>query len=155
MSNVSHEQANLMLRLFELRREEKLRKARAWFVDNYTPPSSSEEFMVRFPPGSDENAYIRMVTSYWEMCASLVNRGLIDDELFFENNGEAWVVWEKMRHLAPAMRATYKNPTMFAQLEAVAQRLDEWRERRAPGSGEVMRKMFAQAAQQAQSKAGQ
>ena len=154
MGEVTHEQVNLMLRLYDLRREPRLRQARSWYVEHFNA-STPEEMMQKYPRGTEEITNLRMVVSYWEMAAGLVNRGLIDDELFFENNGEAWVVWEKMRHLAPAMRATYKNPTMFAQLEAVAQRLDEWRERRAPGSGEVMRKMFAQAAQQAQSKAGQ
>jgi hypothetical protein len=143
MGNVSHEQANLMLKLFEIRREEKLRKARDWFVNNYTPPASPDEFMKRFPPGSEENAYIRMTTSYWEMAASLVNRGLIDDELFFENNGEIWIVWEKTKPVAPAWRAAFGNPRIFHNLESCVNRLDAWREKNAPGTTEKMRQMFA------------
>ncbi len=143
MGNVSHEQANLMLKLFDLRREEKLRKARAWFVDSYTPPSSPEEFMAKFPPGSEENAYIRMVTSYWEMAANLVNRGLIDDELFFESNGEIWIVWEKTKPVAPAWRAAFGNPHIFENLENCVKRLEAWRESKAPGTNEKMRAMFA------------
>ena len=53
--------------------------------------------MQKFPQGGEENTYIRMVISYWDMVASIVNRGLIDDELFFESNGEIWVVWDRMR----------------------------------------------------------
>ncbi|MBI3663369.1 MAG: hypothetical protein HY234_10010 [Acidobacteria bacterium] len=147
MGNATHEQANLMLRLYEIRREEKLRKARAWFVDHYVPAAAPEEFMVKYPPGSEENAYIRMVASYWEMCASLVNRGLIDDELFFENNGEIWVVWEKTRGVAPAWRALFGNPHIFANLESCVKRLDAWREAKAPGTTAKMRQMFAQRAQ--------
>jgi hypothetical protein len=143
MGNVSHEQANLMLRLFEIRREEKLRKARAWFVDQYTPAGSPEEFMTKYPPGSEENAYIRMVTSYWEMCASMVNRGLIDDELFFENNGEIWIVWEKTKSVAASWRAFFGNPHVFGHLENCVKRLDAWRESKAPGTTEKMRQMFA------------
>jgi hypothetical protein len=154
MGNVSHEQANLMLRLYEIRREEKLRKARDWFVNNYTPPASPDEFMKRFPPGSEENAYIRMVTSYWEMCASLVNRGLIDDELFFENNGEIWIVWEKTKPVAPAWRAFFGNPRIFANLENCVNRLEAWREKTAPGTNEKVRQMFA-AMREARAKAAQ
>jgi hypothetical protein len=154
MGNATHEQANLMLRLYEIRREEKLRKARDWFVNQYTPPASPDEFMKRFPPGSEENAYIRMVTSYWEMCASLVNRGLIDDELFFENNGEIWIVWEKTKPVAPAWRAFFANPHIFANLENCVKRLEAWREKQAPGTNEKMRQMFAQM-REARAKAAQ
>ena len=143
MGNVSHEQANLMLKLFELRLEEKLRKARDWYVNQYTPAASPEEFMAKYPPGSEENAYIRMVTSYWEMCATLVNRGLIDDELFFENNGEFWIVWEKTKGVAAAWRALFGNPHVFENLENCAKRVEAWREKNAPGSVEKMRAMFA------------
>lgn len=154
MGNATHEQANLMLRLYEIRREDKLRKARDWFVNKYTPPSSPDEFMKRFPPGSEENAYIRMVTSYWEMCASLVNRGLIDDELFFENNGEIWIVWEKTKPVAPAWRAFFGNPRIFANLENCVNRLEAWREKTGPGTNEKMRQMFA-AMREARAKAAQ
>ncbi len=92
MSEVTHEQANLLLRLYELRREPRLRQARQWFSDHYQA-DKPEEVMQKYPPGSEENTNVRMCVSYWEMCAGLANRGLIDDELFFENNGEAWVVW--------------------------------------------------------------
>ncbi|HEX9760734.1 MAG TPA: hypothetical protein VGA40_07425, partial [Candidatus Acidoferrales bacterium] len=146
MGQVTHEQANLMLRLYEMRREPRLRQARAWFVNNFQPVPP-EEFMQKYPMGSEDNASIRMVTSYWEMCANLVNRGLIDDELFFENNGEAWVVWLKLEPTAAAWRAAFKNPRVFANLEALAKRMDEWRERVAPGSTEMMRARFTAATQ--------
>lgn len=153
MGEVTYDQVNLMLRLYDLRREPKLRQARAWFVEQFSA-ATPEEMMQKYPRGSEESTFLRMVSSYWEMTAGIVNRGLIEEDLFFESNGELWVVWQKIRPLAAAMRATYKNPTMFAHLEALAQRLEEWRERRAPGSSDVMRKMFAQMAQQAQQKAG-
>ena len=152
MGQVTHEQANLMLRLFELRREPRLRLARDWFVNKYEP-SAPEEFMKKYPPGSDDNASFRMVTSYWEMCASLVNRGLIDDELYFENNGEAWVVWEKIKGFVNTWRGMMKNPQICANLEAMVKRMDAWRDRKAPGSTEAMRQMFQQMAQ-ARAKAG-
>lgn len=138
MGQVTHEQANLVLRLYELRREARLREARAWFASQFEA-ATPEEFLGKYPPGSEGNASARMVTSYWEMAAGLANRGLIDDELFFENSIEGWTVWEKVKDLVPLQRAASKNPTYLAQLEKFARRFEAWRERVAPGSLEAFR----------------
>ena len=151
MGEVTHEQANLMLRLYELRREPRLRQARSWFIENFNA-TTMEEMLQKYPPGSEENVNLRMVASYWEMCADIVNRGLIDDEFYFKSNGEAWVVWEKIRTIVAPMRDAYKNPMMFTELESLAQRFEAWRERIAPGTNEMMRKMFQQ---RLQAKSGQ
>lgn len=146
MGQVTHDQANLMLRLYELRREPKMRQAREWYVANFNPQTPEDVFKIA-PPGSQENAYMRMVNSYWEMATNMVGRGLIDEEFFFENSGEQWIVWDRVRHIAPAMRTTMKNPHIFENLEAHCKRLEAWREKRAPGSTEVMREMIARMAQ--------
>jgi len=141
MGPVSYDQVNLMLKLYDLRREPRLRQARAWLVNEFNA-ATLEELLQKYPPGSEESTSLRMATSYWEMCASIVHRGLMDDDLFFENNGEAWVVWEKIKHLAPAWRAQLSNPTFFAHLEELCRRFEAWREKRAPGSNEALRRMF-------------
>lgn len=70
MSEVTHDQANLMLRLYELRREPRLREARQWFVSKFVA-TNMEKLSKKYPAGSEENASFRMVTSYWEMaCGS-------------------------------------------------------------------------------------
>ena len=142
MGQVTHEQANLLLRVYELRREPRLREARAWFIAKFEA-KSPEERAKAYPPGSVEDANIRMVISYWDMVAGLVNRGLIDDELFFESSGEAWIVWDRIRDIAATARATYKNPHMYKNLEQVVKRMEEWQERRAPGHIATMRQMMA------------
>ena len=111
---VSYEQVNLMLRLYDIRREPRLRQARAWFVEHFHPVSP-EEMMQKYPQGGEENTYIRMVISYWDMVASIVNRGLIDDELFFESNGEIWVVWDRMHSIVPTWRAAFNTNTRIAE----------------------------------------
>ena len=138
MGEVTHKQANLLLKLYDLRREPRLREARAWFVQNFDA-KTQEEMSKKYPMGSEANASFRMVVTYWEMAASLVNRGLIEDELFFENAGEAWFVWERLRALAPGVRAASKNPHAWSHLEALAKRMEEWQERRAPGHVATMR----------------
>ena len=145
MGQVTQEQANLMLKLYELRREPRLRQARAWFVDQFDA-ASVEEFQKKYAPGSEENTSFRMVVSYWEMCASIVNRGLIDEEFFFENQGEQWLVFEKVKLVLAGWRAAFKNPLILANLEEHCRRLEAWREKQAPGSTEAMRQMFQQMA---------
>jgi hypothetical protein len=152
MGEVTHEQVNLMLRLYEMRREPRLREARSWFINNFHA-QSMDEVMKNFPPGSEDGASIRMVVSYWEMVASIVNRGLIDEEFFFENSGEQWVVWERFRPLIAAWREGMKYPQMLSNLEEQCKRLDAWREKRAPGSTEALRQRLQQMARaQAQGK---
>ena len=143
MAEVSYEEVNLMLRLYDMRREPRLRQARAWFVEQFHP-ATAEEMVEKYPQGSEENTYIRMVISYWEMVASIVNRGLIDDELFFESNGELWVVWDRLRSVVPTWRAAFKNPKMFANIEETYKRFEAWREKLAPGSNTAMRNMMSQ-----------
>ena len=143
MGDVTHDQANLLLRLYELRREPRMREARDWYFGHFNP-SSLEELGKLTPPGSAENASMRMVISYWEMAASMVNRGLIDEDFFFGNTGEQWLVWERVKAFVPAMRERSKNPHQYGNLEKHAERLEAWREKRAPGSSAAFRQMVAQ-----------
>jgi hypothetical protein len=141
MGEVNHEQVNLMLRLYDIRREPRLREAREWYVASFHP-ASAEEAMQQCPPGSTENAFMRMVISYWDMAANVVNRGLIDEEFFFENTGEQWLVWERLKPVIGAWRGMMKNPHVFEHLEEHCKRLEAWREKRAPGTTEAMREMM-------------
>ena len=94
MGEVTHEQVNLMLRLYDIRREPRLREARDRFIHEFKP-ASGEDAAKLAPPNSRENAFMRMVLGYWDMVANIVNRGLIDEEFFFENTNEQWIVWER------------------------------------------------------------
>ena len=143
MGQITHEQADLVLRLYELRREPRLREARAWFVGSFDA-KTPEEIMKKCPPGTEANTNMRMTIGYWEMAAGFANRGLVDDELFFENAGEGFLVYDRVRDLLPGMRAAYKNPHAFAQLETFGKRMEAWIERRSPGQVAHMRQMMAQ-----------
>jgi len=110
----TYDDANLCLRLYELRREETMRKARQWFG------GFSANTPAEMPPmGSPENAYFRMVTSYWDMAASFVTSGVLNEELFLQTNGELLFVWEKVRELIPGIRTAQKNPTYLKNLETL------------------------------------
>jgi hypothetical protein len=149
MGEVTNEQVNLMLRLYEDRREPRLREAREWFSANFHV--KNEEDVARVcPPGSREHANMRMVLTYWEMVASIVNRGLIEEEFFFENSGEQWGVWEQVKPVVGAWRAMFSLPKFLSNLDKNCQRLEAWREKHNPGSNEALRKVFAQMQQASQ-----
>ncbi len=137
--------AELLLRLYDLRREEKLRQAREWFIREFRA-ESLEDFNRRYPVGSQENTYFRMVVSYWDMAASIVNNGLINEEFFFENTSEFYVVWSKAKPLAPVARETYKNPLLWSNLEKLAEKIEKLMAKRAPGALEAMLQRMHQAA---------
>lgn len=141
MAQATYEQVNLMLKLYDMRREPRLREARNWFSQHFQA-SSVEEMMQKYPPWSEENLNVRMTVSYWDMVAGMANRGLIDDDLFFENTGEAWAVWERIKALMPGWRAALKDPHIFSHLEELSKRFDAWRDKRAPGSTAAMRQLM-------------
>jgi hypothetical protein len=143
MGVVTNEQVNLMLRLYEERREPKLREAREWFATNFHVQNIDDVTRVS-PPGSQASAYMRMVLTYWEMAASIVNRGLIDEEFFFENTGEQWIVWEQAKPVVAGWRAMFSNPLFLSNLEEQVKRLETWREKRTPGATEAFRKVLVQ-----------
>ena len=137
--NPDNYDAELLLRLYELRREEKLRRARQWLIEKFQA-DSLEDLEKQIPPGSEENAFFRMTVSYWDMAASLVNHSLLKEELFFENTAEFWLIWEKVRHFAPALREARKNPLAWKNLETLARKYEQWMATRAPEALEVIRK---------------
>ncbi len=139
-----HFDAELLLRLYDLRREEKLRQARDWFVREFAAADAAD-LQKRVPPGSKENEFFRMNVSYWNMVASIVNHGLIKEEFFFENTGEFWVVWDKIRHLAPEMRGAAKNPGMWKNLEDLAEKFEKYMERQAPEALAALRQRLGEA----------
>ena len=87
VSRPTYDDANLILRLYEMRREERMREARAWFTAHFRP-KKWEELATLVPPGSAENASYRMVISYWDMVASFVVTGVLNKELFFQSGRE-------------------------------------------------------------------
>jgi hypothetical protein len=140
MPHATYQDAELILKLYDMRREERMRTARAWFVANFKAQSLAEA-TEQFPPGSDHNAYFRMVTSYWEMAASFVVRGVLHEELFFENNTEMLLVWERVKVVVAEFRKVRNNPLMFRNLEKAAEKYAQWMNANAPGAYESFQNM--------------
>ena len=114
MSSTPYESATLLIRLYELRREPTMREARAWYVSKFNPTSVDD--MIATLRGPD-SAYFRMVTSYWDMAASFVLNGAIDEKMFTESNGEHVIVYAKMEPFLAEYREKMGNPNYYASIE--------------------------------------
>ena len=93
--------------------------------------------------GSENSALFRMTVTYWDMAASLVNRGLINTDLFFENTGEFWIIWDKVKSFVPTLRERNKNPNTWKNLETLAEKYEQWMAKRAPEALASMRERLA------------
>ena len=87
MMQATFDDVNLILRLYEMRRDDRMREARNWFTGNFKV-RTLEEWTALCAPGTDANASYRMVTSYWEMVASFITSGVLNPELFYQSGGE-------------------------------------------------------------------
>ena len=114
----TYDDVNLILRLYEMRREERLRKARAWFTASFKPKTWDDVQKIA-PVGSDENASFRMVVTYWDMVASFVTSGVLHKELFFQSGRELLLVWERMRDVLPQAREAQKDPFLYHHLQTL------------------------------------
>jgi len=116
----SHESADLVLKLYDLRREARMRAAREWFALRFNPESFGEVIAVLEGP---QNPFFRMVVSYWDMAAALVNHGAIDEGLFTDVNAEHVGTFAKVEPFLPELRTALGNPDYLLQLERLVMRL--------------------------------
>ena len=124
--------AEIILRLYDLRREDKMRKARHWFQTRFKA-NNLDEFQKQTAT-AEANAYFRNVINYWEMACMFVARGILNEEMFFEICGELLSVWEKVRPILQDVRKTRKNPLFLKYTEQVAGRYIDWVNSEAPGA---------------------
>lgn len=136
MAQATYDDANLLLKLYELRREAKMREARAWFVANFKPKTLAE-MLALCPPGSDNNAKMRQVITYWDMAASFVGMGVLNPELFFVNNREFLVVWLRVRPYLAELREKYADAQYFKHLETTGNMNIDFLNRSSPGALEA------------------
>jgi hypothetical protein len=136
-----HEEGELILKLYDLRREATMRKARDWFFAEFNPETMEDYTAAVF---SEHSGHARMVLSYWDMAAALVNHGAISQELFNDTNGEFIPVFAKVEQLIPDIRAAY-GPQFLVNLERLIDNTKGGRERVA-ATRERMKSMRAQVA---------
>lgn len=143
MSSATHEQGQLQLELYDLRREAKLRQARDWYFRNYFA-NTLEEGMRIAGPGTENGALVMMVWSYWEQACAYLNHGLLHEDLFFETSGEFYGVWDRVKPSIQQGRELFSNKQFLTNMEKAAQRYETWIEKRSPGAIAAMQKMMQQ-----------
>jgi hypothetical protein len=111
----AREDAIVILKLYELRTDPVMRKAREWITVRFWPKSAEEIQAVLNDFGSEENAFFRQVTTYWEMAAALVNHGTLDPELFVATNSEPFFLLAKFWPFLGELRAS--APHFMSQVE--------------------------------------
>jgi hypothetical protein len=112
--------AEIILKLYDLRREEVMRKARAWVIGEFWPSTAEEYFSVAMNPADAHNPYVRQVISFWEMAAALVLHGTVSAELFIDCNQEGLFLLAKFESILDAVRE--RNPMFLARTSDLVKR---------------------------------
>lgn len=120
--------AELILKLYDLRREAELRKARKWW-GSFWPQSADDVLAVASAYSIPENAWFRQVLGYWDMAATLVLRGALNEDLFFDNCSELWFTYAKFSPYLKEIRIKMKSPEFLGRLEKMVTKSKEGRDR--------------------------
>ena len=143
-----HDDADLILKLYDLRREPVMREARNWmFTFNPASPQDVMETMI-----GEHSGHFRMVISYWDMACAMVTNGAIDEELFNQTNGEHIFVYMKIQPVIEGLRAMFDNQEFLKNLETVVKRIPDI-ETKLPAMRERMSKFAAMRAEQMKAQA--
>ncbi|HTZ96577.1 MAG TPA: hypothetical protein VMB18_09285 [Terriglobales bacterium] len=113
--------AEVILKLYDLRRESEMRKARNWFGVEFWPGSADDFINLAMDMGSQQSAWLRQVSGYWNMAATLALSGAVNAELFLEPNasGEMYFVFAKVKPFLKELRQKMNSPDMFAPVEKI------------------------------------
>ena len=142
--------AQLILQLYDLRREAVMRKARTFLISEFWPASYDDFKAVSLAFGTEHNAYLRQVITYWETAAIMVLDGIINEDLFFKTNGEPYFLWAKYKAFVPQARKDFDAPDFMMHMEQLANKSPEAKDR----VKRLDRRIKARAAQMASAKAG-
>jgi len=113
--------AQLIMQLYDLRREPEMRKARSWWLGEFWPQSADDFMKIGWAMGTQENNWLRQVTGYWSMAASFVLHGALSEELFIQPavSGEMFVIFAKVYPFLKELREKLGDPEGFANIEKV------------------------------------
>ena len=128
MVQPTYDDANLLLRLYEVRREERLRRARHWFVFEFEP-TAWREIRDEYFTGEEQDNYLRMVGTYWDMVCAFVKQGVLNRDLFYTTTSEHLTVWSKIKPWVEEARRDRDNPLMYRNLQEIAEETLQWRQR--------------------------
>jgi len=116
------ESADLIMKLYDLRREEKMREARSWIV-SFFPESAAD--IMRAMVDAETSGKLRMVITYWDMATGFVNHGAIDEDMFLESNGECVLVFSKIEPFLEEVRQIMGSPNFLKNLETLVMKIPD------------------------------
>ena len=130
MSKPTAADAELIIKLFDLRRETEIRKARDWWTTQFWPETADDIVKIAQALGTKENLYLRQVGGYWEMAASLAVHGAVNTDLFLEPgfSGEMFFYFAKFRPFLKELREKMQAPTLFSNVEKLINSSDKAKE---------------------------
>jgi hypothetical protein len=113
--------AQVIMQLYDLRREPEMRKARNWWLTEFWPNSADDFMKVAMPLGAQENNWLRQVGGYWGMAASFVLSGAVNQDLFLQPavSGEMFFIFAKIHPFLSELRQQLDDPQVFANVEKV------------------------------------
>src|SRR5579864_6206331 len=149
-SKATAQDAELILKLYDLRRETVIRKARDFMTSQFWPQNYGELKALVTAFATEENAWFRQVWTYWDMACSLVLNRTVNEDLFFETNGEPYFLYAKFKPFIEQFRKDLNNPEFMAYTEELANKTPEARDR----IKKLEARIQARAAQMAAAKAG-
>src|SRR3954467_637015 len=124
-----HGDAQIVLRLFDFRREAQMREARKFIVGEWWPANAEEALKTVTGFGTLENQHYRQVFSYWEMASSLVHRGALNGDLFDDWSGELYFCFAKLKPFLKEIREKTGSPKAYGNIERITQRTPESQEK--------------------------
>jgi hypothetical protein len=132
--------ADLLMKLYDLRREATMREARTWYVGSFFPESAQDIMNAMIAP--ETSAFYRMVVSYWDMAATFVNQNAINEDMFNAVSGESIAVFAKIEPYISEVRAMLGVPNMALNLETLIMRMPDAKELLA-GRREMIKRLMA------------
>jgi len=113
--------AQLVMQLYDLRREAEIRKARNWWVAEFWPQNIDDFLKIATAMGSQENNWLRQVGGYWSMATSFVLQGALNEDLFLQPSvsGEMFFVFAKVQPFLKELREKMGDPQLFGNIEKV------------------------------------
>lgn len=121
-----HHDAEIVLKLYELRRESVMRESRKELIAKFLPTSLDDILAVVQKSDHPLNAAFRQVTSFWEMTYSMARHGIVHPDFLLESNGEGLLIFTRILPWLTEYRAAM-SPNAFRNAEWVSKECEAGR----------------------------
>jgi hypothetical protein len=128
--DIAIRQAELILKLYDLRRESIMREARSYIGGEFLP-TSAEELVNIVTSGTRHGAFILQVYGYWDMVAAFVHNGALTPRLVYDTRQEMYFQYAKIQPYLTEFRQKMNLPEWMISIEQLIEGSDSGRARLA------------------------